>query len=75
MIKVNPTNSEYRYSLAKLKFEKGKLFKGTRDDDAYFLFKKVLMYDPNHLEAVLKMANIHVLKFEWLQASKLLSVK
>lgn len=81
LIKVDPKNSTYKYSLGRLRMDRvkdrlvrGRSFKGDNQiDRAYCLFQEVLEIDPNNFDALLKMANIHILKSEWSKAYNLLS--
>ena len=74
LMKVNPSNPVYKYSLTKMKLEEGKYLKGRNQiADAYYLFEHVLRMDPSNFDAVLKIANIHILKSEWSKAHHLLS--
>ncbi|MBU8915114.1 hypothetical protein BGM25_03520 [Bacillus sp. FJAT-29953] len=74
LVKVNPTVSRYKFSLAELMMEKGIGIKTRRKwEEAYRLFQEVLRISPDHHDAVVRMAVIHSYKSEWHESYHLLT--
>lgn len=74
LVKVRPQNERYKYSLAKLKMARGRTLKTAYQlDEAFRVFNDVLKINSEHFDAVLRKANIHILKSQWPEAHQLLS--